>query len=185
MGRRPAKFNNEPAGPIRLTDPGHGSVSSHSPTVPADQGTRERMLSDANEIVKSLSGEFASMVDRFILDMIELTEKLRSQEASRAAALKHIYRISHEIKGQGTTFGFDLLTSIGDNLCSLIARARSDHPGLLRAIVVHVDAFRLTRSREIQGEGGAFGLNLMETLRTEADAICESLAIVGDKTSPP
>ena len=170
MGQKPATFGHEAVVPSDLPrNPDETPAASSRVALAASPITREQMLSNAQAMVEALSDEFGSSVDQWIAELAHLATELHPA-ADRPVALRQIYRISHEIKGQGRTFGFDLLTSIGHSLCSLISNADPEAPAFRHAVDAHVKAFRLTRRRNICGDGGGVGRSLMEQLRREANA---------------
>ena len=95
-----------------------------------------------------------------------LLKAAREEEAQRTAKVKDLYGIAHNIKGQGISFGYPLITRIGQSLCSLARRERDFTDADLGIIQAHLDAMRLILSKEIKGEGGEAGAKLAARLET-------------------
>lgn len=52
----------------------------------------------------------------------ELDRAIRLGQSSPEMAAEHldmIFRLAHDMKGQGATFGFELISEIGDSLCGM------------------------------------------------------------------
>ncbi len=81
-----------------------------------------------------------------------------------AAASKEIYGIAHNLKGQGTSFGYPLITRIGQSLCQLTRRERDFSDADLGIMQGHLDAIRLILAKDIKGDGGEIGDKLSARL---------------------
>ena len=85
--------------------------------------------------------------------------------ATRMEQLRLIADRAHNIKGQGATFGFDLITEIGASLCTF-ANNRAHTADVHWEIVhAHIDALRAVQANDLQGEGGELGKNLRAMLQ--------------------
>jgi hypothetical protein len=81
--------------------------------------------------------------------------------------LPEIFRISHDIKGQGGSFGFDLMTLIGNQLCRFL-EGLDGQPGAAHLVHIrkHMDAMRAIVANRLCGDGGDEGRILIEDLAT-------------------
>jgi hypothetical protein len=79
-------------------------------------------------------------------------------------SLKDLSYLSHDMKGQGTTFGFDLVTLICDMLCNYLDKLEAVTPHALEVIGVHVDALALVAHEGLKGMGGPAGEVLIKGL---------------------
>ncbi|EPY01710.1 Hpt domain-containing protein [Magnetospirillum fulvum] len=75
------------------------------------------------------------------------------------AALRRLFQIAHDMKGQAATFDYQLVSDLGNRLCREIEAARADGVGSdrhvrLAALVAAIG--RVIRER-ISGTGGAAG----------------------------
>jgi len=132
----------------------------------------EAVLARAQAAVADLAKNFAeqAVVDLDTCDAFLKTA--REQPALRADSIKEIYGIAHNLKGQGSSFGYPLITRIGQSLCLMTRPARAFSDADLGIMQGHLDAIRLILAKEIKGEGGAVGDKLaarLETLVTQAN----------------
>lgn len=84
----------------------------------------------------------------------------------RIIATQALYAVAHNIKGQGSSFGFPLMTRLGESLCVLTRGKRPFSDGELNLVGSHLDAMRLVLTQEIRGDGGALGDKLAQRLET-------------------
>lgn len=77
----------------------------------------------------------------------------RAQGADRAEALHDMFEIAHDMRGEGGSFGFPLVTQIGDILCKYLSALKS--PDALEPSIVklHIDALKAVINQRLRGEG--------------------------------
>lgn len=88
---------------------------------------------------------------------------VRSEPDKRPAHLEVLYRATHDMKGQGGSFGYPLVTKIGQSLCRYL------HSGEIGeahfpVIQAHIGALRLILEKSIKGDGGVMGGKLVAKL---------------------
>ena len=90
-------------------------------------------------------------------------ERLAAGGDDREADLKRVFEISHDMKGQGGSFGFELITAVGNNLCRLLERIDdSSSPQVQNeAVRIHIDAMKLIISSRMRGDGGEQGTAIL------------------------
>ena len=140
-----------------------------------DDGDRklEAVLARAQAAVADLAKSFAEQAVVDLDHCLAFLKAAREQPATRAQSVRDIYGIAHNLKGQGTSFGYPLITRIGQSLCQLTRRERDFPDGDLGIIQAHLDAIRLILAKDIKGEGGEVGNKLaarLETLVSQANA---------------
>jgi hypothetical protein len=85
--------------------------------------------------------------------------------AGRAPYIEALFRVGHDLKGQGSSFGYPLVTKIGHSLCALTRdRARQYESKHLELAKSHLDAIDLILTKGIKGEGGKVGTELVAKL---------------------
>jgi hypothetical protein len=140
-----------------------------------DEGERklEAVLARAQAAVADLGKNFAESARADLDRCIAVLKAAREQPAARAAGVKDIYGIAHNLKGQGSSFGYPLITRIGQSLCQLTRRDRDFTDADLGVMQAHLDAIRLILAKDIKGDGGEVGDKLaarLETLVRQANA---------------
>ena len=71
-----------------------------------------------------------------------------------------LFRIVHDMKGQGATFGYDLITDIGNHLCRYIERQDVFEETQMNAIKMHIQALRQIIEHKLVADGGNEGQTL-------------------------
>jgi len=88
----------------------------------------------------------------------------REQPAAQTGSVREIYGIAHNLKGQGSSFGYPLITRIAQSLCQLTRHERAFADADLGIVQAHLDAIRLILTKEIKGDGGEIGHKLATRL---------------------
>ena len=83
-----------------------------------------------------------------------------TQAEKRAEALDRVYTIAHDLKGQGSSFGYPLITKVGALLCQYIKARRANDAQGLRIVAAHIEALGLIVEHKIGGDGGKLGTEM-------------------------
>ena len=75
----------------------------------------------AEDVISGLRGNFVSSAKESILRMGDILKMIRDDEVAQSRVLPDsFFRMAHDIKGQGTTFGYPLLTELGVDICDIL-----------------------------------------------------------------
>lgn len=121
-----------------------------------------RMESEATAVTASMVGAFHETLKGSLRSMGGL---LANPDYWNALWRRQLYRLSHDLKGLGGTFDYQLITTIGDSLCALITD--EDLPNdrfLQRCLTAHVAALQAILQFDLKGDGGGDGERLLATL---------------------
>ena len=79
-----------------------------------------------------------------------------------------IANVAHDIKGNGGSFGYDLMTAIGGSLstfCRAIGGSGAEiGDARLEVIRVHIDAMKMVIDHGLEGDGGETGADMVAML---------------------
>lgn len=99
-------------------------------------------------------------LERMVKDLLKVTEA-----EARRVAVRKLYKKSHDLKGQGGTFDFPLVTLIGDSLCGYLEGLGEDTNVSLEVVLMHVEAAKIILVRQVKGMGGQTEQQLLDGLR--------------------
>ena len=131
----------------------------------------EAVLKRAELAIENMSDEYLEWVQQDIARIEDACRTLKASDQGRVEKLKSVFQIAHDIKGQGGSFGYDLMTAIGHQVCRLIEKAPPDDPDLVDVIDVHVNSMKLVIANKIKGQGGKAGENMLAGL----SKVCEKI----------
>ena len=101
-----------------------------------------------------------------------LLEDLGARRRSWTEVVERLRRITHNVKGQGSSFGYPMMTEIGESLHALLRQAPDQAtPAAERVIEAHVTCLHRVIDNDIDGEPGPEGRQVVERLRALAGRI--------------
>lgn len=131
----------------------------------------DKAESDFNSLIAKAEAAVEALRDvyreQLIEDVAALNETWSRVEAEGAndAWLDQIHSIAHNVKGQGGSFGYDLVTEIGASFCDYLRSGKRGAPDELNIINMHIRMLRTVSENNITGDGGETGRRIVEKLR--------------------
>ena len=125
----------------------------------------------AESVVAAVASEFESLLQE---ELIEL-DKLMSEytKAPTQEVLDKVFRKVHNLRGQGTTMGFPLVTRIGTSFCGYIIERNKDKAVKPALIQQHLQALHIVLRQKQANEGDAVSLQVAAALE---EAVARELA---------
>jgi chemotaxis protein histidine kinase CheA len=118
-------------------------------------------LEKAQAIVASLAADY---LPRLAEEARQISARWK-EGAQDDAALHQLHKAAHDIKGQGTTFGYPLATEVAAALCRLFKPEILAQPMARNVIEAHIAALVAIAAEQLAGDGGPVGKVLVEGLR--------------------
>jgi DNA-binding response OmpR family regulator len=137
---------DDAAGASLSEDAGEATMPSRADVVAAEArlaGLRDRFESSLNAFVADLAAAAATI-------------------ASDPSAMKRCRKLAHDLQGQGTSFGYPLLTEFAGSLTRLLGDGRADDPLLGQLTALHIKAISAVAQARITGDGGETGRALRQ-----------------------
>jgi len=128
-------------------------------------------LEKAEQVIASLADSYLESVAQDIAKMDEAFGRLKAATGDRKQELDAVYQESFNLKGQGGSFGYDLMTGIGHELCRLIEGLDHAGPMEVAAIKLHIDAMKLVIADDMKGTGREAGQKLLGGLQQVCDRL--------------
>lgn len=122
-------------------------------------------LEKAEQLIAGMQDSYLEWVEEDLRKLQALEADLDSAARPRGAVLKDIFSIAHDVKGQGGSFDYPLMTLIGNHLCRYIERLEGEATDKnIEVVKVHISALRLVIAQRMSGDGGKMGDNLIRGL---------------------
>lgn len=128
-------------------------------------GVDQETLDRAEQVVASLQDDYLVWVQEDLAHLQDFYAKAVEDEATRMEAMAQIFRVAHDIKGQGGSFNYHLMTAVGNQLCRFIEAKPQFDDADLEVVRLHIDALRLILAERMDGDGGARGGELVKGLQ--------------------
>lgn len=134
-------------------------------TVGGPGAVDEATLDRAEKVIESMSDDYLKWAKDDLSKLAKAFAALKAGGGDTAKQLDAIFSVSHDIKGQGGSFDFQLMTIIGNQLCRFIEGLKgSAGPADVELIELHVNALQLVMAQKLKKDGGAIGQKLLSGL---------------------
>ena len=126
------------------------------------------------DLLAAAEAEFVKMAEDYPDWVKSLIRRLYEQHGrcvdtpeQRHQIFKNLNMIAHDMKGQGGTFGYPLISYFGGSLFDVTKPHDTYTDNVVEIVKAHVDAMNAVIKGRIDGDGGAVGAELKNIL-TEA-----------------
>ena len=100
----------------------------------------QEQIEQAEAVVAALKDSYLQWVRQDLANLIKLWEQAsQTGHHDRSGMMADMFRIAHDIKGQGGSFGFDLVSQVGEQLCRLLETHSDWNDVSLGVVKSHVD----------------------------------------------
>lgn len=138
-----------------------------------DDDTRgfSRALEQAQAAIADLADQYIGWVTDDLARLRQAAMPLATGPFTDPAIgdqIKAAFDVAHDIKGQGGTFGYPLVTDVANLLCRYLEQARKSGHVDREVIDSHVEALETLIENRIGGNGGELGAEILESLKEAA-----------------
>lgn len=131
----------------------------------------QQMMEKAQKTIDTIGDDYETWANEDLARMHQVMKVLKSDEAQRGKHLQAVFRISHEMKGQGGSFGYPLVSDIAHSLCKFLDTADESQPKTVDVVEAHVQALNLIIKSRMAGDGGKVGDELLTGLLDAAEKV--------------
>lgn len=133
------------------------------------------LLEQAESELERSALEFTDWARNYATNLAKLHKKAsESEEAVRHNCVVEINMLAHELRGQGGTFGYPLITTFGKMLYESTLEGCREDDRAIEMIKAHIDSIAVVIREKVSGDGGKLGRELLASLK----AAIEKYAIV-------
>ena len=124
----------------------------------------EQMAADAAAALREIKDKYEAVVQADLRKIDDAISRAIKTPTTTGDALKEIFGICHDIKGQAATLDYPLLTAIARSLCRFISTSESAASKGIDVVHVHSKAMAIVVGQKIRGDGGDNGKQLLDSL---------------------
>ena len=149
--------------PNRLKEKAGGLGASGHGDLPLD------LLAEAEKELERVALDFTQWAGNYLKNLGELVQKAAADAGGRRKIYEEINLLAHELRGQGGTFGYPLITTFGKMLYEATRPGCREDANGVEIVKAHVDAMRAVIREKISGDGGDIGRELLASLKQAID----------------
>jgi len=128
------------------------------------------MIKRAEKAVEELASQYSGWAADDIVKLRGLLSEAENDAATRDERLHDIYRIAHDMRGQGSTFGFPLVTRIAGLLCTYL-KMPDEGDVAIDTVRAHIDALEKVIEHKATDEASAAAVEILSTLKSATDKL--------------
>lgn len=127
---------------------------------------------EAEEAIKALADTLVVWTGESLQSARATLAEAMETPGANQDAVHRIFGIAHDMKGQGGSFDYHLVTSIAGMLCDYVRDTKDplDTP-YLKVVEAHLSALGFVLDRAITGSGGEIGQKLEDKLRDVVEKV--------------
>lgn len=125
------------------------------------------VIQAAENRIKELVGDYAEWVMKYLDSISESQAALEQNLKDYGKHIANINDIAHELRGQGGTFDYPLITAFAKSLYDATRDSSAKvTPNKIKLIEAHVNAIRVVFKDKVKGDGGKVGATLLKEIHT-------------------
>lgn len=142
----------------------------------------DEALAKCQEAFQSLAEDYPDWVMGNLRTLLDFHNELvfAEQGAERQRLYPKIRELAHDMKGQGGTFGYPLISKFSDSLYGFVSPNAGTSDNHIELIRSHIDSMSVVIRERIKGDGGEVGNELSKGL----EQAIEKYTAVGDQKPP-
>lgn len=128
-------------------------------------------LANAEAEFEKMAEDYPDWVQDYIRSLREHQNRCIDTPEHRHNTFKKLREAAHDLKGQGGTFGYPLISRFGESLYDVTAPAETYPDSVVEVIKAHIDAMNAVIKGRVSGDGGEVGSQLIETLQQAIERV--------------
>ncbi len=128
-------------------------------------GISPEALAAAEIALEQMSEDYPDWVSGLISKMAEQHSRCVDTPENRRDFFEAINLIAHDMKGQGGTFGYPLITDFSESLESFTSIRNDINDRMVELVKAHIDGMRAVIKGRVKGDGGDIGKQLAASLQ--------------------
>ncbi|NQV46786.1 MAG: phosphorelay protein [Rhodospirillaceae bacterium] len=121
-------------------------------------------LERAEAVIAGMADSYLDWVEEDLVKIQGACDELKANKDKPKAFLDKVFGIAHDMKGQGGSFNYDLMTILGNDLCRFIESIDDMTDPDLEVIVLYIDTMKIVISQRMSGDGGEEGRKILSGL---------------------
>jgi len=123
------------------------------------------ILEEAEEQLQRAALDFTEWAHDYLAELAALCEQALREATARRPYFDKINLLAHELRGQGGTFGYPLISIFGKMLYESTGANSAEDDNSVEIVKAHIDAMRAVLREKVSGDGGDVGRELQASLQ--------------------
>jgi hypothetical protein len=120
-----------------------------------------KVLKKAENVVEKIQQEYSDWALEDLAALDDVLKALKSGDGEQPAALRALYTLSLDMKGQGGSFGFRMMSEVAARLNDFIALRGALSKLDIEVVDAHIAALHALYRENVRDDGGKMGTALL------------------------
>lgn len=120
----------------------------------------EDLMEKAMAALDAMAEDYPDWVSGLIDQLADVHRRCVDTPEQRFQLFEQLHAIAHDMRGQGGTFGYPLMSSFADGLYDFTGVSTATSDKNVEIIKSHIDAMRVVIKDRVSGDGGDIGNQL-------------------------
>lgn len=129
-------------------------------------GPTPDMLAKAEAAISQMSEDYPNWALADVDRLDAMVKEARPADANGKEVLGEAFKLAHDMRGQGGSFGYPLMTRIANSFCRFVEALDGVDKGALDICEAHLKSMRAVLQNRVKGDGGAIGAQIADGLET-------------------
>lgn len=129
------------------------------------------LIAQAEEDLERAALDFTKWALEYLSKLSDLCTEALMEPGRRATHFDEIHTLALELRGQGGTFGYPLITVVGKMLYECTGEGCREDDKAVEIVKCHIDTMRAVIREKVGGDGGKVGMELIKGLRASIDRV--------------
>jgi CheY-like chemotaxis protein len=128
------------------------------------------LLEQAEEQLERAALDFTKWAADYLAKLSDLCTEALMEPGGRSRHFGEIHTLALELRGQGGTFGYSLITTFGKMLFDVTGEGCSESDSAVEIVKCHVDSMRAVIREGVTGDGGEIGQAQIKGLKQSTES---------------
>lgn len=143
----------------RLKEKAAGAGAQGPGAIPDD------VMALAEASLEKMAEDYPDWVAKLIKSLYTEHAQCLEKPDQRRGFFGKIYAIAHDMRGQGGTFGYDLISTFSESLCDFTTKTGGSSDNHVEIVKSHIDAMNAVIKERVKGDGGEIGQAIAKSLQ--------------------
>ncbi len=123
------------------------------------------LIDEAETQLERAQFDFTTWAQEYLAQLSELCTQALAETKARSRHFEEMHLLALELRGQGGTFGYPLISTFGKMLFDATVEGCPENNSQVEIAKAHIDAMRAVLRDKVEGDGGEIGRALLQSLQ--------------------